>query len=165
MRFPENYLWGFPGFYSITVPYGKSNDFFFSGHIGCCMIQYCEFGAIGWKKMEKFSLLSLCMQFVLMTATRGHYFIDMISGVVFGHYMWLLAEKYSYLIDVYVFRIPFHKRFPRFSLTCEHCQQPQSNWTNPHSMHEQLSESDSSKHFHSRQGSGVGPNSYLRNSQ
>lgn len=34
MRYPEGYLWDYPGFPSLVVPYGKTNDFFYSGHIG-----------------------------------------------------------------------------------------------------------------------------------
>jgi hypothetical protein len=52
-------LWDFPGFYSITVPYGRTNDFFFSGHIGCCMINFCEYSRNKWNKMAWFSILCL----------------------------------------------------------------------------------------------------------
>jgi len=45
MRYPEGYLWEFPGFYSLTVPYGKTNDFFFSGHIACCVVNMLEYRA------------------------------------------------------------------------------------------------------------------------
>jgi len=34
MKFPEGYIWEYPGFPSLTVPYGRTNDFFYSGHIG-----------------------------------------------------------------------------------------------------------------------------------
>jgi hypothetical protein len=107
MRYPDGYLWDFPGFYSITVPYGKTNDFFFSGHIGCCLINYCEYKAQGWNKMARFSFLTMILQFSLMIFLRGHYVVDLISGIVFGHYFWLLGEKYSYYVDVKIFRIPF----------------------------------------------------------
>ena len=58
MRFPEGYLWDFPGIYSITVPYGKTNDFFYSGHIGCAVICYNEYKANGWFKFATFSLIT-----------------------------------------------------------------------------------------------------------
>ena len=34
----------------------------------------------------------------------------MISGIVFAHYFWIIADKYSYLIDWKLFRIPLAKR-------------------------------------------------------
>lgn len=45
MRYPEGYLWEFPGIYSLTVPYGKSNDFFYSGHVSTALIVMLEFRA------------------------------------------------------------------------------------------------------------------------
>jgi hypothetical protein len=42
MRYPEGYLWDYPGFPSIFIPYGKTNDFFYSGHVGLCVIVFHE---------------------------------------------------------------------------------------------------------------------------
>lgn len=131
MRYPAGYLWDFPGVYSITVPYGRTNDFFFSGHIGCCMINYCEYQAHGWGKFAKFSLLTLACQSLLMLAVRGHYVIDLVAGVVFAHYIWMMTERYSYLVDVKVFNIPFRKRFPLYTSSCAHCQHPVNSWVDP----------------------------------
>ena len=47
---PDGYNWGFPGVMSIFVPYGTTNDFFYSGHIGICMICFLEFNACEWFK-------------------------------------------------------------------------------------------------------------------
>lgn len=63
-----------------------------------------------------------------MVCLRGHYFIDLISGVIFAHYAWMLSERYSYLVDVKLFRIPFQKRFPMFTRSCPRCQLPVSLW-------------------------------------
>jgi hypothetical protein len=135
MRFPDGYLWDFPGFYSVTVPYGKTNDFFFSGHIGCCMICFCEFKAVNWNKFAYFSIFTMVFQFSLMIALRGHYMIDLVSGIVFAHYFWLLSERYSYIIDVKVFKIPFNKRFPTFTKSCNKCQHPMELWSDPTAEH------------------------------
>jgi len=123
MQFPEGYLWDFPGFYSLAVPYGKTNDFFFSGHIGCCMLNYFEFKANKHNKMAYFSLFSLFNQVILMILVRGHYSIDLITGIICGHYFWMFAERYSYLIDEKLFRIPYNKRYPYFNNICNKCGQ------------------------------------------
>jgi|TARA_B110000285_G_C14833407_1_gene471947 hypothetical protein len=47
VEMPQGYNWAFPGVFSIFVPYGKTADFFYSGHVGGCMIQYLEFNANG----------------------------------------------------------------------------------------------------------------------
>ena len=94
------------------VPYGKTNDFYYSGHVGCCLLSYLEFKANGWFKFAYFSLVTMILQASLMIFLRSHYSIDIFGGLVFAHYIWMMAEKYSYFIDVKLFRIPFYKRFP-----------------------------------------------------
>lgn len=43
IRYPEGYLWEYPGFYSLTIPYGKANDFYFAVHVGMFVIIFHEF--------------------------------------------------------------------------------------------------------------------------
>jgi len=38
VEIPKGYNWAFPGVFSLVVPYGKTADFFYSGHVGSCMI-------------------------------------------------------------------------------------------------------------------------------
>lgn len=49
-------------------------------------------------------------QIFIMIALRSHYTIDMIAAVIFSHYFWIISEKYSFIIDWYIFRIPLAKR-------------------------------------------------------
>ena len=95
------------------MPYGVTNDFFFSGEVGVCIINFLEFNAVGWFWMSIFSLFTLVVQIILMLALRTHYSVDIISGIVFAHYIWILSEKYSYFIDWYIFRIPLGKRMSK----------------------------------------------------
>ena len=63
--------------------------------------------------MSIYSLVTMVMQIFLMVALRAHYTIDMVSGIVFAHYIWMMSEKYSYLIDWHIFGIPLEKRMAR----------------------------------------------------
>ncbi len=99
MRYPEGYLWHFPGFFSIFVPYGRTNDFFFSGHIGASVIGYSEAKALKLHKFSAFCIVVCVYQFMLMVFMRGHYFIDLLTGCVMGHYIWMTAQNYSFIID------------------------------------------------------------------
>lgn len=110
---PEGYNWGWPGWFSLTVSYGQTQDFFYSGHVGICMIHFLEFYAVGWYWLSAYALVTLVMQVILMYALRSHYTVDMIAGIVFAHYFWILSEKYSYLVDWHIFRIPLEKRMAR----------------------------------------------------
>jgi len=98
MQTPEGFYWEYPGFYSLTVPYGWTNDFFFSGHIGACTICLLEFWPSPDKRPSRArnlvwvtSCVSLLAQTFVMLVTRGHYSIDLLSGVVYAHYSHCLA--------------------------------------------------------------------------
>ena len=43
MKFPEDWFWDDPGVPSIVVGYLRTNDFFFSGHVGMPIINAFEF--------------------------------------------------------------------------------------------------------------------------
>ena len=49
-----------------------------------------------------------------MIALRSHYTMDMISGAIFAHYLWIMSEKYSYLVDWHIFGIPLEKRMAAY---------------------------------------------------
>jgi hypothetical protein len=121
MKYPDGYLWEFPGFYSLTVPYGKTNDFFYSGHVGICLINSLEFNANKWFIMSKISFLMMILQGFLMIVARGHYSIDLLAGIVFAHYFWVMAERLSYLVDVKLLKMPLVKRFPTITNVCNKC--------------------------------------------
>jgi hypothetical protein len=103
VQYPEGYNWGYPGIMSIFVPYGETADFFYSGHVGVCMLQYLEFSKVQWHYWSYFALTTMFMQFVMMISLRSHYTIDMVAGFIFAHYFFMLADEYSYIVDWYVF--------------------------------------------------------------
>jgi hypothetical protein len=129
-QFPAGYLWEFPGIYSISVPYGMQNNFFFCGHVGLAMICGCEFFSGSNYKMAVFCFLTMICQSALLLFLRGHYSIDILIAIFFGHYFWLQAERISYLIDYKILGIPFHKRFPNFTQKCGWCKYPINQWIN-----------------------------------
>lgn len=103
VQYPVGYNWGYPGIMSIFVPYGETADFFYSGHVGVCMLQFLEYNAIGWHYWSYFALATMCMQFTLMISLRSHYTVDMLSALIFAHYFFMIADTHSYVIDWYVF--------------------------------------------------------------
>jgi len=92
MRFPTNYIWGSPGFFSITVPYAPANDFFFSGHLGLCTICFIYFKRKNITAMKYFSLITIFLEFFVLLVTRAHYFIDLVIGIVVAHYFYLIGD-------------------------------------------------------------------------
>jgi hypothetical protein len=50
------------------------------------------------------------VQAFIMVVLRSHFTVDMISGLVFAHYLFVMAERHSYLIDWHIMGIPLDKR-------------------------------------------------------
>jgi hypothetical protein len=99
MKYPEGYLWEYPNFPSITISYLKTNDFFFSGHIGFPIIIALECNNLKKKFMMAFCLFTCVDVAFTMIVTRGHYCIDLVTGIIVSHYIYLLVEKYIFILD------------------------------------------------------------------
>ena len=91
MPYPEHYIFQYPGFFSLTVPYMKSNDFFFSGHIGVCTLFLLEFRRQSNKVFQCFAAFAMILNAFTLLITRAHYSIDLIVGTITAHYMYRLS--------------------------------------------------------------------------
>eukprot|EP01017_Pseudomicrothorax_dubius_P010018 TRINITY_DN1352_c0_g1_i1.p1 TRINITY_DN1352_c0_g1~~TRINITY_DN1352_c0_g1_i1.p1 ORF type:complete len:302 (-),score=20.12 TRINITY_DN1352_c0_g1_i1:145-1050(-) len=97
--FPAGYVWDDPGVPSIVVPYGRTSDFFFSGHCGFLVICAAENFTIG---LRWFGWLTHCINVymaLIMLICRIHYTIDIFTGVIFGHYVFIVVSYLSPKID------------------------------------------------------------------
>ena len=77
------------------------------------MLHALEFDAIDWKFWKIFSIITMFVQIFVMTALRSHYSVDMFTGAIIAHYIWIMSERYAYLIDWYIFGIPLYKRITK----------------------------------------------------
>jgi hypothetical protein len=73
-------------------------------------------------------LTTLLLLTAMLVFCRAHYSIDIFGGYVFGHYFWMLAEKWTWVVDYHMLKIPFHKRFPNFRRKCFKCSEPINQW-------------------------------------
>lgn len=69
MEKPSGYIWEYPGFPSLVVPYGATNDFFFSGHVAGQVITILEFRNNKMWYMEVYGWISVIMTWILMWCT------------------------------------------------------------------------------------------------
>lgn len=93
MRYPEGMAWDYPGIPSFSISYAYTTDFFFSGHVGILVFTSLENHCNKNYKMMVLSIFSVIVEFNVMVVLRGHYSIDLISGMIFGHYFWGIANK------------------------------------------------------------------------
>ena len=91
MRFPEGYNFEDPGVPSLTVSYLFTNDFFYSGHVGFPIIFALEYYRKGLNFMIIPCICVSLFESFTMIVTRGHYFIDLVFGVIFAHYSFKIA--------------------------------------------------------------------------
>jgi len=100
MSRPDGFLWTNPGIPSLTVPYHDTNDFYYSGHVGTCMMYLMEFYCIKNNFFIIYCLVVLVCEWSLLTMLRTHYIIDLLSAVVIAHFCFINAEWMSYIFDV-----------------------------------------------------------------
>ena len=75
MTYPKGFFWKYPGFPSLVVPYGRTSDFFFSGHTGFLTICYFEWRAIKHRPMQAVTLVVLLYMISVLLIFRTHYSI------------------------------------------------------------------------------------------
>lgn len=92
---PPEAIWHYPGFPSLLVTYGVSNDYFFSAHTALTVLAATElasFRKIGWTALGV-GLVLFEMATVLIL--RAHYTMDVFTGLVTGLYAAYLAQIFT----------------------------------------------------------------------
>lgn len=117
----EGFTFFYPGLYSVTVPYHDVNDFFYSGHVGTCLLICLEYRAAKYYKMSYFIFFILVNQWLMLCLVRTHYIIDLVTGVIFANYMFQWAERVSYVQDVLILGIPSKHRMRKYFKPCKCC--------------------------------------------
>ena len=88
---PPNMIWHYPGFPSLLVTYGVSNDFFFSGHTAIAVLGAAELARFRRPWLTTLSVLIALFEVVTVLALRAHYTMDVFTGAVAGLYASQLA--------------------------------------------------------------------------
>ena len=99
LPYPVGYAWDYPGFPSATIKYGRSNDFFFSGHMGCCAMLIMEYWSCEFYKMTILTCFAMICNFTMLIVLRSHYSVDLFSGFIYGHYVWIMCQRYNILLN------------------------------------------------------------------
>lgn len=101
LGFPEGFVWGFPGIYSLAITYVRSSDFFYSGHVGVMLFLGMFFYDKGYLKLFYYSIFCCLFEGCVMVLVRCHYSIDIIGGILFAHYLWTVSDWISKITDKY----------------------------------------------------------------
>lgn len=89
---PDGYIWDDPGFPSLLVNYQKAPVFFYSSYVGVPVICGLEWRKNGCLFFMVVCFAVACFESFTVFVTRVHFSIDIISGIVFAHYFYILSD-------------------------------------------------------------------------
>jgi hypothetical protein len=81
---PPNAIWHYPGFPSLLVTYGVSNDYFFSGHTAIAVLAVAEIARVGRRWLTALGVLIVVFEIATVLILRAHYTMDVFTGMVTG---------------------------------------------------------------------------------
>jgi membrane-associated phospholipid phosphatase len=79
---PETMIWHHPGFPSLLVTYGVSNDLFFSGHTAIAVLGAVELGRLGKRWLGVLGAVVAILEAATVLILRAHYTMDVFAGAV-----------------------------------------------------------------------------------
>jgi hypothetical protein len=96
---PPNMIWRTPGFPSLLVTYGTSNDLFFSGHTALAVFGAATladtFGPLGMA----LGVAIVAFEIGAVLVLRAHYTLDVFAGAVTALYVHRVAMQWSPTVD------------------------------------------------------------------
>ena len=90
---PEGMIWRHPGFPSLLVTYGVSNDLFFSGHTALAVYGAMELARLGRWPFVWLAPVAGIVQITIVLVLRAHYTMDVFAGAVTAVLVAMLAER------------------------------------------------------------------------
>lgn len=122
--FPERYIFTDPGFPSLLVPYGKTADFYFSGHTGFFFFTCLEFIHQKRVLIAFLTFIGTLVTMYTLIVTRAHYSIgkngfisDILIGLLWSVYSYKLAYDYKSEMTKF-FRLIFCVGFWKKTCNC-----------------------------------------------
>jgi len=104
LPFPQGMIWFDPGFPTLFVTYGVTNDFFFSGHTALTVYAAIAIGEVFKKNrfivyVKYILILFQCFVIVIL---RGHYFMDIFTAIFVAIVAYIMAHKINlpHFLDV-----------------------------------------------------------------
>lgn len=97
---PPDAIWRYPGFPSLLVTYGVSNDYFFSAHTALTVLAATELVRLGRNWLTVVGIGMVVFEMATVLVLRAHYTMDVFTGLVTGLYAAYLAGKWAKRLQV-----------------------------------------------------------------
>lgn len=96
---PPGMIWRHPGFPSVLVTYGVSNDLFFSGHTALAVLAAIEICQAGPWWLGAAAVVVAAGEALMVLILRAHYTMDVVAGVFAAWFAADLAGRISPVVD------------------------------------------------------------------
>jgi hypothetical protein len=96
---PEGMIWRDPGFPSLLVTYGTSNDLFFSGHTALAVYGSLELAHFGGPPFVLLGAVIVVIEVTAVLVLRAHYTMDVFTGAVTALWVWTVASALAPGVD------------------------------------------------------------------
>ncbi len=102
---PAQMIWSDPGFPSLLVTYGVSNDLFFSGHTGIAVFGAVELWRAGGPTWKTVGVLVALFEIAVVMALKAHYTMDVYAGAVTALLVALIVGRIAPAFDRALLRL------------------------------------------------------------
>ena len=99
---PPRIIWRDPGFPSLLVTYGVSNDFFFSGHTAIAFLGAIEVAQLGHPLLTAAAFFVAAGQALAVLVLRAHYTMDVVAAVFAAFGCSALATRLAPTVDAWL---------------------------------------------------------------
>jgi hypothetical protein len=96
---PPGIIWRDPGFPSLLVTYGVSNDLFFSGHTAITVLGALVLGSLDIPWLTALTCAVAAFEIVTVLVLRAHYVIDVFTGAVVALWCWDFSRPLAFWLD------------------------------------------------------------------
>jgi hypothetical protein len=102
---PSGMIWRNPGFPTVLVTYGTSNDLFFSGHTAIAIYGAVYLGSTLGPIGIALGILVAIFEIGTVLILRAHYTMDVFTGAITALYVNQLAWKFAPCVDQFLARL------------------------------------------------------------
>jgi PAP2 superfamily C-terminal len=99
---PDRMIWRNPGFPSLLVTYGTSNDLFFSGHTAIAVYGSLELAHAGGPLFAALGVVIVLLEAATVLVLRAHYTMDVFTGAVTALWVWTAAAMLAPGLDAWL---------------------------------------------------------------
>lgn len=101
---PEGMIWRDPGFPSLLVTYGVSNDLFFSGHTAIAVYGAIEIARLG-RGWVPLGIALAVFETITVLVLYAHYTMDVFTGIIAALYIAGVAARFAPNVDRWLIQV------------------------------------------------------------